>query len=40
MSNALKLFLIVSLYISATACAVPASEDEMYEKASAITKIT
>lgn len=41
MINALKLFLIISIQIAVTACAsVSASEEEMYEKASALTKLT
>lgn len=41
MTTTLKLFLIFSIQIAVTACAsVSASEEEMYEKASALTKLT
>ncbi|WP_273207824.1 hypothetical protein [Marinobacter subterrani] len=41
MINALKLFLVISIQIAVAGCAsVSASEEEMYEKASALTKLT
>ncbi|HET8800424.1 MAG TPA: hypothetical protein VFN01_04500 [Marinobacter sp.] len=41
MINALKLFLIISIQAAVAACAsVSVSEEEMYEKASALTKLT
>lgn len=41
MINALKLFLVFSIQIAVVGCAsVSASEEEMYEKASALTKLT
>ncbi len=41
MTNALKLFLTISIQIAIAGCtSVSASEEEMYEKASALTKLT
>lgn len=41
MINTMKLFLIITLQILVAACAtVSSSEEEMYEKASALTKLT
>lgn len=41
MINTLKIFLIFSIQIAVTACtSVSTSEEEMYEKASALTKLT